>query len=101
MPARREGNSVEGFGIVYLEAGWYGVPVACGARRRRGRCGARRRDGLCCATPTDQTDVARQIERLLDDGETEDAGWAPAASQRARGEPRSGRAALRAVFWTR
>jgi phosphatidyl-myo-inositol dimannoside synthase len=30
MPARREGNSFEGFGIVYLEAGWYGVPSVAG-----------------------------------------------------------------------
>ena len=30
MPVRREGNSVEGFGIVYREANWYGVPVLAG-----------------------------------------------------------------------
>ncbi|MES9902466.1 MAG: glycosyltransferase family 4 protein [Sedimenticola sp.] len=26
MPTRRTGNSVEGYGIVYIEAGWYGTP---------------------------------------------------------------------------
>lgn len=26
MPVRREGNSVEGFGLTYIEAGWYGCP---------------------------------------------------------------------------
>ena len=31
MPTRREGNSVEGFGIVYAEAAWYGVPSLAGS----------------------------------------------------------------------
>jgi phosphatidylinositol alpha-1,6-mannosyltransferase len=31
MPTRREGSSVEGFGIVYAEAAWYGVPSLAGA----------------------------------------------------------------------
>jgi phosphatidylinositol alpha-1,6-mannosyltransferase len=30
MPARREGNSVEGFGSVYLEAAWHGLPALAG-----------------------------------------------------------------------
>ncbi|MBB5211131.1 glycosyltransferase family 4 protein [Microbulbifer hydrolyticus] len=30
MPVRREGDSVEGFGIVYREANWYGLPVLAG-----------------------------------------------------------------------
>lgn len=30
MPTRREGASVEGFGIVYLEAAWHGVPSLAG-----------------------------------------------------------------------
>lgn len=30
MPTRREGDSVEGFGIVYAEAAWYGTPVLAG-----------------------------------------------------------------------
>ena len=31
MPARRAGLSVEGYGIVYAEAAWYGVPSVAGA----------------------------------------------------------------------
>lgn len=30
MPVRREGASVEGFGIVYLEAAWHGLPALAG-----------------------------------------------------------------------
>ena len=30
MPVRREGLSVEGFGLVYLEAAWFGVPSLAG-----------------------------------------------------------------------
>ncbi|WP_439551845.1 glycosyltransferase family 4 protein [Falsiroseomonas sp.] len=30
MPTRREGNSVEGFGLVYLEAAWHGLPSLAG-----------------------------------------------------------------------
>lgn len=31
MPVRREGASVEGFGIVYTEAAWYGLPAIAGS----------------------------------------------------------------------
>jgi phosphatidyl-myo-inositol dimannoside synthase len=31
MPTRREGSSVEGFGIAYVEAAWYGVPALAGS----------------------------------------------------------------------
>jgi phosphatidylinositol alpha-1,6-mannosyltransferase len=31
MPVRREGSSVEGFGISYCEAAWYGVPSLAGS----------------------------------------------------------------------
>ncbi len=30
MPTRREGDSVEGFGLVYLEAAWHGLPALAG-----------------------------------------------------------------------
>ena len=30
MPTRAEGDSVEGFGIVYLEAAWHGAPALAG-----------------------------------------------------------------------
>jgi phosphatidylinositol alpha-1,6-mannosyltransferase len=31
MPTRRAGRSVEGYGIVYAEAAWYGIPSVAGA----------------------------------------------------------------------
>jgi phosphatidylinositol alpha-1,6-mannosyltransferase len=36
MPTRRVGNSVEGFGIVYAEAAWYGVPSVAGTESGAG-----------------------------------------------------------------
>lgn len=66
MPARRVGNSVESFGIVYIEAGWYGVPSIAG---RDGGAGDAVQDGvtgLLCDS-FDAGDVARQILKLLDD----------------------------------
>jgi phosphatidylinositol alpha-1,6-mannosyltransferase len=30
MPSRRVGDSVEGFGIAYAEAAWYGLPALAG-----------------------------------------------------------------------
>ena len=83
MPTRREGNSVEGFGIAYVEAGWYGVPSLAG--RDGGAVDAVRDEdtGLLCDT-TDQADIVRQIERLLNDGELKRRLGA-AAMQRARG----------------
>lgn len=83
MPTRREGNSVEGFGIVFVEAGWYGVPALAG---REGGAVDAVRDGetglLCDAT--NPTDVLRQIERLLGDSALKRRLGA-AAAERARG----------------
>jgi phosphatidylinositol alpha-1,6-mannosyltransferase len=83
MPARREGNSVEGFGIVYLEAAWYGVPSLAG--REGGAVDAVRdgETGLLC-NGDDLGDVRRQILRLLDDGALKKR-LSAAASARARG----------------
>jgi len=83
MPARREGDSVEGFGIVYLEAGWYGLASLAG--REGGAIDAVRdgETGLLCDA-TDQADVARQVLRLLGDGDLKQRLGA-AASARARG----------------
>lgn len=84
MPTRREGDSVEGFGIVYIEAGWYGVPAIAG--RDGGAPDAVRDEqtGLLC-NATDENDVLRQIERVLRDGELKRR-LGSAAKQRARGE---------------
>ena len=42
MPSREEGDSVEGFGLVYLEAAWHGTPALAG---RAGGAGAAVREG--------------------------------------------------------
>ena len=42
MPVRREGPSVEGFGIGYVEAAWFGVPSLAGRDGGAARCRARR-----------------------------------------------------------
>lgn len=84
MPTRREGNSVEGFGIVYLEAGWYGLP--CLATRDGGAIDAVREadTGLLCL-PRDPDDVADKLERLITDARG-DRRMAEAARMRARTE---------------
>jgi phosphatidyl-myo-inositol dimannoside synthase len=84
MPTRRDGNSVEGFGIVFVEAGWYGVPALAG--REGGAVDAVRDEqtGLLCQA-SDQADVLRQIERLLGDSDLKRRLGAAAAA-RARGE---------------
>ena len=64
MPARRRGHPVQGFGIVYLKAGWYGVPAVAG----RDGGAVTVRDGgteLLCDV-SDQRDVARQTGRIFE-----------------------------------
>lgn len=84
MPVRREGDSVEGYGIVFIEAGWYGVPSLAG--REGGAIDAVRENetGLLC-NASDGADVTRQILRLLDD-EALRARLGTAAAARARNE---------------
>lgn len=83
MPARREGNSVEGFGIVYLEAAWYGVPSLAG--REGGAVDAVHdgETGLLC-NGDDLNDVKRQILRLVGDAALKRK-LSAGASARARG----------------
>jgi len=66
MPTREVGHSVEGFGISYIEAGWYGIPsiasvvgggVDAVLNGRTGLCIDRNREG----------DLARAIGLLLSD----------------------------------
>jgi phosphatidylinositol alpha-1,6-mannosyltransferase len=84
MPTRREGNSVEGFGIVYLEAAWYGLPAL--ATRDGGAVDAVREGetGLLCL-PRDIDDVAEKIDRLINDARGPRR-LAEAARKRAHGE---------------
>lgn len=66
MPARREGDSVEGFGIVYLEAAWHGAPSLAG--REGGAADAVREGetGLLC-DGADPQSVADTLGALLTD----------------------------------
>lgn len=66
MPNRREGTSVEGFGIVFLEANAAGVPVVGG---RHGGAVDAIEDGQTgfLVDPEDSQAVADAIERLLGD----------------------------------
>ncbi len=66
MPARREGDSVEGFGIVYREAGWYGVPALAGREGGAADAVIDGQTGLLCDADS-QADVTAHILRLLSD----------------------------------
>lgn len=84
MPTRREGDSVEGFGIAFVEAGWYGVPALAGGDGGAPDAVRDGQTGLLCDA-TDQADVLRQIQRLLSDSELKRR-LSAAAPERARGE---------------
>jgi len=66
MPSRQEGKDVEGFGIVFIEAGAAGVPVVGG---RSGGVPEAVHDGVngLLADPADPGDVAEKMARILDD----------------------------------
>lgn len=64
MPARREGNSVEGFGIVYLEAAWQGCPSLAGHEGGAAEAVADGETGLLC-DGADAAAVAAALKALL------------------------------------
>jgi phosphatidylinositol alpha-1,6-mannosyltransferase len=66
MPSRRTGNSVEGFGIAYVEAAWYGVPSVAGGDAGAGDAVVDGKTGLLCNGASDD-DVRGALSRLLDD----------------------------------
>jgi phosphatidyl-myo-inositol dimannoside synthase len=66
MPSRRVGNSVEGFGISYIEAAWYGVPSVAGADGGAADAVIDEKTGLLCDSASDD-DVRGALSRLLDD----------------------------------
>ena len=68
MPSRREGASVEGFGIVYLEAGWYGKPSLGGTDGGAADAIADGETGLLCDGANGEA-VAGALERLLTDAD--------------------------------
>lgn len=67
MPTRREGNSVEGFGISYIEAAWYGVPAVAGSDGGGAEAVMHEKTGLVC-DGNDQAAVTEAISILLKDG---------------------------------
>lgn len=66
MPSRRVGTSVEGFGISYVEAGWYGVPSIAGDDGGARDAVADMETGILC-NGDDEDDVYLALARLLDD----------------------------------
>jgi len=66
MQVRREGRSVEGFGLSYLEAGWFGVPSLAGSGGGATDAVLHGETGLVCDGAS-QSEVTRSLLRLLDD----------------------------------
>ncbi|MDD3029989.1 MAG: glycosyltransferase family 4 protein [Alphaproteobacteria bacterium] len=66
MPVRREGRSVEGFGISYIEAGWYGVPSLGGLGSGAEDAVEDEKTGLL-VDGDNQTEVTTTLQTLLDD----------------------------------
>lgn len=66
MPARREGDSVEGFGLVYLEAGWFGSPSLAGRDGGAAEAVQDGETGLLC-DGAEGRDVTQALARLIDD----------------------------------
>src|SRR5262249_13231710 len=66
MPVRREGRSVEGFGISYSEAGWFGVPALAGRDGGAADAVLHGETGLVC-DGSNQSEVTRSLLLLLGD----------------------------------
>lgn len=84
MPVRREGRSVEGFGISYLEAGWFGVPALAGRDGGAADAVLDGETGLVC-DGANQSDVTRSLLTLISD-EALRKRLGAAAQQRVRNE---------------
>lgn len=82
MPARREGDSVEGYGIVYLEAGWYGTPSLAGADGGAVDAVLDGETGLLCEG-ADPIAVRAAMERMISDPASR-AAMGEAAARHAR-----------------
>jgi phosphatidylinositol alpha-1,6-mannosyltransferase len=82
MPSRRTGDSVEGFGISYIEAAWYGVPSLAGCDGGSADAVIHERTGLICDGSDDDA-VRDALSRLLDDQALR-ASLGAAAAARAR-----------------
>ncbi len=66
MPVRREGRSVEGFGLSYLEAGWFGVPSLAGRDGGAAEAVLNGETGLVCDGAS-ESEVTRSLLTLLGD----------------------------------
>ncbi|RVT96722.1 glycosyltransferase family 1 protein [Rhodovarius crocodyli] len=66
MPARREGASVEGYGLVYLEAAWFGLPGVAGQEGGAADAVLDGETGLL-VDGTDAAAVQAALARLLGD----------------------------------
>jgi len=66
MPVRREGDSVEGFGIVYMEAAYYGIPSLAGSEGGAVDAVLDEQTGLI-VDGLDKAAITQQLQRLLGD----------------------------------
>ncbi len=66
MPSRAEGNSVEGFGLVYLEAAWFGLASLAGRIGGAGDAVLDGQTGLLCDSDSVES-VTQALQRLLRD----------------------------------
>lgn len=92
MPTRREGASVEGFGLVYLEAAWYGTPSLAGREGGASDAVLDGKTGLLC-DGADQESVEDALKRLIND-KTLRHSLGEAAAQHARSQLWSDKLAL-------
>ncbi len=84
MPVRREGSSVEGFGISYCEAAWYGLPSLAGSEGGAVDAVHDGVTGLVCDGANPHA-VSEALARLLGDGALRQT-LGQAARRRAHGE---------------
>jgi phosphatidylinositol alpha-1,6-mannosyltransferase len=98
MPCRIEGKSVEGFGIVYLEAAMFGVPSLAGQAGGAGDAVIDGETGLLC-NGDDENDVYHSIKKMLNDPNSlKDMGTK--AQHRAENEFQWGQIALQLLSYT-
>lgn len=84
MPVRREGRSVEGFGLSYLEAAWFGVPSLAGREGGAADAVLDGKTGLLC-DGANQSEVTNSLLALLGDAALR-AKLGAAAQQRVKQE---------------
>lgn len=82
MPSRAEGNSVEGFGLVYLEAAYFGKPSLAGEVGGAGDAVVHGETGLLCDS-TSVDSVVAGLSELLDENSRKSMGAAAQARVKA------------------